>query len=99
MMDDVGRRVQRMAEEIRAVSAGIGDERQHVREGMKRGGGESILIDVRKRTHRAAIADAEKIEIIGMLAIFGKQWNRVDARAVMVKLPLETLDFRGIDEI
>src|SRR5690348_10374111 len=99
MMNDVRRRVQGVAEEIRAVIAGIGIELEHVRESVKRGGGKPILINVRKRAHRAAIADAEKIEIIGMLAIFGKQWNRVDARAVMVKLPLETLDFRGIDEI
>src|SRR5690348_3955271 len=96
MVDDVRRRVQGVAEEIRAIVARFRIELQHIREGVEGGGGKSFLIDVRKRTHRAAISDTKKIEIIGVLAILGKQRNRVDARAVMVQLSFETLNFRGI---
>src|SRR6266704_983039 len=55
---------------------------------MECGREKPFAIDVGERSHRTAIADAQEVEVGGVLAVFGKHGYGIEARTVMMKLPL-----------
>src|ERR1700722_1357249 len=99
MIDDVGRSIPRVAEEIRAIVASQWIGLQHIRHSMKCRRFETFLVDVGESAHRSAVTNTQQIEVVGMFAVLGQQRNRVESRTVVMQLPLEAAIFGGEDEI
>src|SRR5204863_9993935 len=74
-------------------------EFQHVWECMESAGGEAFLIDVGERTHRPSISDAKQIKVVGVLPVCSQHWNRIEARAVVMKLPFYARMFSCIQKV
>ena len=81
VIDDVGGRVEGVAEEVRTVVAGVADRTSACR--GRRGTRRRRSLPGRccERAHRAAVADAQQVEVVRMLAILGQHRNGVDARS------------------
>ena len=67
-----------MPEEVGPIIPCKRIELEHVGEGMEGAGCEAILIDVCESAHRAAIAYAKQVKVVGMLAIGSQHRNGIE---------------------
>src|SRR5262245_24173234 len=87
MIHDVCPRVYRDAEKVRPVIAGIRIPSHILREGMKRRASKTLLIDIAQSAHRATVAGAQQMKIIGVVPERGQHRNGIEPGTVMVQLP------------
>src|SRR5215472_17745357 len=99
MMHDVGRCVPGVTKKIWAVITGNPVRPQQIRKSMKSSSQEAFLIDVRKRAHGAAVADSQKIKVVGVLAILREKRDGVQTRTVVVQLALQLAKLAGKNEV
>ena len=59
----------------------------------------SFAIDVRERSHRSAIADAQEVEVARMLAILREHRDGIETRTIMMELPFEPPVLGGKNKI
>ena len=57
------------------------------------------MVDVRQRAAEAAVADAEEIVVVGRGPELGDEGDCVQAAAVVVDLPLNTLELATVDVV
>src|SRR5581483_4925937 len=99
MVEDVGGRIVDVPEEVGPIIAGVGVPLERRGKGVEGGGGEAFPVYVGQRAHKATVADAQEIEVIRVPTVFGEDGYRVQARAVVVKLPLDAGQLAAVEEI
>src|SRR5882757_4994210 len=99
MIDDVGRGVPGVSEEVRAVVSRKRIEGERVRERMERRSQEPIAVDIGKHPHGASIANPQQVEIVGLFAILAQERNRIESRTVVMKLAFNATVLGREDEV
>src|SRR6478672_3560279 len=59
----------------------------------------TLLVDIGKCAHNAAITGTEQVKIVRMFAVFREQGNSIDTRPIMMKLALDAAVLSGVEEI
>ena len=68
-----------MAEHVQPNIPRDGIPLQRIGEGVEGHGREAVLVDVGQRSHHATVTDAQKVEIVGVIAVLGEHRDGVQA--------------------
>lgn len=96
VLHDVRAGAEDQADVVGAVVAAVRVPGQRVGEGVERGGGEAVVVDVGERTVHAAVADAQEIGVVRGAAEGGQRDEGVETGAVVMDLALDAAEFTAV---